>query len=78
MTAARFRLGGSRTLCAIAVALLGTWAMPIQAAPYRVTGTGFVTDDGHPKHPGDFTRYDVTVRVTFDPVPGSATASHGS
>jgi glyoxylase-like metal-dependent hydrolase (beta-lactamase superfamily II) len=58
--------------CAIACLLLGPWATPANAAPLRVTGTGFLTDEGHPSHPGDFGTYAVTVRITFDPVPGEA------
>ena len=48
------------------------WTAAGDAAPYRVTGTGFVTDRGHPMNPADFHTYDFTARVTFDPVPGEA------
>ena len=61
-----------RRLFGIAGFLLCAWANPLHAAPLRITGTGSVTNEGHPKHPGDFTKYDVTVHVTFDPVPGEA------
>lgn len=60
------------TACVVACLLLGACAVSTSAAPYRVTGTGFVTDEGHPKHPGDFTTYKVTAHITFDPVPGEA------
>lgn len=41
-------------------------------APYRIDATGFVTDSGHPKHPGDFTRYEIVARFYFDPELGEA------
>ena len=37
------------------------------AAPYRVAASGFVTDSGHPKHPGDFTRVEIAVRLCVNP-----------
>src|SRR5262245_11827081 len=61
----------------VACLLLGLWLAPANASPVRVTGTGFVADEGHPKHPGDFTRYDCLVRVTYDPVPGEAVVAFG-
>lgn len=33
----------SGTACALACLLMGGWAVSAHAAPYRVTGTGFVT-----------------------------------
>ncbi len=39
---------------------------------YRIDATGFVTDAGHPKHPGDFHRYDIVARFFFDPETGEA------
>jgi glyoxylase-like metal-dependent hydrolase (beta-lactamase superfamily II) len=39
---------------------------------YRLDATGFVTDSRHPKHPGDFLREDVVVRVFVDPTLGAA------
>ena len=62
----------TRSARALACLLLGVWAVSTDAAPYRISGTGFVTDDGHPKNPGDLTTYNVTAHVTFDPVPGEA------
>ena len=62
----------SASACALACWLVGAWAVSTEAAPVRVTGTGFVTDDGHPMHPGAFHTYNITARVTFDPVPGEA------
>src|SRR5262245_10181613 len=48
-------------------------ALPaLPTTPFRVTGTGFVTDSGHPKHPGDFQRYDATLTLTMDPEAGIA------
>jgi len=44
-----------------------------QRKPYRVEAAGFVTDAGHPKHPGGFQRYDETLRVSVDPRIGEAT-----
>jgi len=44
----------------------------VASAPYRVTGAGFVTDDGHPKHPGDFQRVDILARLVIDPELGEA------
>src|SRR5512145_1121819 len=52
------------------VLILALPALP--AAPFRVTGTGFLTDAGHPKHPGDFQRYEATVTVAIDPAMGIA------
>ena len=37
------------------------------AAPYTIMGSGFVTDDSHPLHPGYFKKYDMTVRLSFNP-----------
>jgi hypothetical protein len=49
-------------------------ALPaLPAAPFRVTGTGFVSHAGHPKHPGDVHRYDAKLTVTLDPEAGIAT-----
>ena len=52
------------------VLILALPALP--AAPFRVTGTGFLTDAGHPKHPGDFHRYEATLTVAIDPATGIA------
>lgn len=61
----------SASACALAC-WLGAWAAPTDAAPYRVTGTGYVTNSGHAMHPGWFFTYHVKASVTFDPVPGEA------
>ena len=60
------------TARALTCLLAGAWAVPTDAAPYRVTGTGFVTNSGHAMHPGHFWTYNITARVTFDAVPGEA------
>ncbi len=60
------------TVCALACCLVGALAVSTDAAPYRVTGTGFVTDRSHPRHPGDYRTHSITAHVTFDPVPGEA------
>jgi glyoxylase-like metal-dependent hydrolase (beta-lactamase superfamily II) len=57
---------------ALACLLFGAWAVSADASIYRVTGTGFVTDTGHPTHPGDFGTYNLTARVTIDPELGEA------
>ena len=56
--------------CALSYALL--WPALSMASPYRITGAGFATDGTHPRHPGDFLKYSLTARITFDPVPGEA------
>jgi len=38
-----------------------------ETAPYTIIGSGFITDGSHPWHPGDFKKYDVTVRLSFNP-----------
>ena len=35
-------------------------------------GKGYLTDGSHPKHPGDFQKYDATVRIEIDPEAGIA------
>lgn len=40
--------------------------------PFRVQGKGVVNDRSHPKHPGDFTRIGVSVRLEVDPARGVA------
>lgn len=40
--------------------------------PYRVTGTGFVTDASHPMHPGDFYKAAIDFRLTVNPEKGEA------
>jgi len=62
----------SASACALAFWLVGAWAVSTDAAPYRVTGTGFVTDSGHAMHPGWFRTYNLKASVTFDPVPDEA------
>jgi glyoxylase-like metal-dependent hydrolase (beta-lactamase superfamily II) len=52
--------------------LMVSWVVSTEAAPYRVIGTGFVTDTGHPNHPGDFHKYNLTARITVDAVQGEA------
>jgi hypothetical protein len=48
-------------------------ALPaLPAAPIRVSGTGFVTDAGHPKHPGDSHRYEATLTLEIDAAAGMA------
>ncbi len=59
-------------VCALACWLVGMYALSSDAAPYRVTGTGFVTTSGHAMHPGWFRKYDLEASITFDPVPGEA------
>ncbi len=44
----------------------------IETAPYQISGTGFVTDAGHPMHPGDFHRYDITIRILVNPDVGES------
>jgi hypothetical protein len=57
---------------ALACCLVGVSAAPTDAAPYRVTGTGYVTTSGHMMHPGWFFKYHLNASITFDPVPGEA------
>jgi hypothetical protein len=37
-----------------------------------LVGKGFLTDGSHPKHPGDFQKYDATIRIELDAEPGIA------
>jgi len=37
-----------------------------------LVGKGFLTDASHPKHPGDFQKYDATIRIELDAEPGIA------
>lgn len=62
----------SATACILGWLSICAWTASGDAAPYRVTGTGFVTDRGHPMNPSDFQTYNFTAHVTFDPVPGEA------
>jgi glyoxylase-like metal-dependent hydrolase (beta-lactamase superfamily II) len=39
---------------------------------FRIIGSGFVTDDSHPMHAGDFRKYDITLRIFFNPELGEA------
>ena len=57
--------------CMLACMLLGP-SDPAQAAPYRVTGTGFVTSESHPMHPGYYETYKLLARVAIDPEMGEA------
>lgn len=41
-------------------------------APFRLDAPGFVTDSGHPMHPGDFSRYDAKFRFRVNPRNGEA------
>jgi len=38
-----------------------------EEAPFKIIGTGFVTDDSHPRNPDDFRKYNVTLLVTINP-----------
>src|SRR5262245_42792741 len=44
----------------------------LTAAAIVLVGKGFLTDAGHPKHPGDFQKYDATIRIELDAEPGIA------
>jgi hypothetical protein len=44
----------------------------ILAAAIVLVGKGFLTDASHPKHPGDFQKYDATIRIELDAEPGIA------
>ncbi len=35
--------------------------------PFTIIGSGFVTDDSHPWHPGYFKKYDMTLRLSVNP-----------
>ena len=67
------RAFASASACLLAGWLACAWPVPVDAAPYRVTGTGFLTTSGHAMHPGWFFTYNLNVSITFDPVPGEAT-----
>lgn len=45
--------------------------------PYSIIGTGFVTDDSHPMHAGDFRKYDITLRVFVNPELGETALEFG-
>ncbi len=36
-------------------------------SPYIIIGSGFVTDDSHPWRPGNFKKYDITLRIAVNP-----------
>jgi glyoxylase-like metal-dependent hydrolase (beta-lactamase superfamily II) len=44
----------------------------ILAAAIVLVGKGFLTDGSHPKHPGDFQKYDASVRIELDAESGVA------
>lgn len=63
----------SRTLCAAAffltVLAIGT-IQPAEAEsafPYRISGQGYLTDDSHPWHPGDFFKAEIAYRLNVNP-----------
>lgn len=41
--------------------------LPANWEPYSILATGFVTDDSHPMRAGYFKKYDVTLRMFFNP-----------
>lgn len=45
---------------------------PSEASPFRIIGTGFVTDASHPWRPGDFKKYDITITLEVNPVLGES------
>ncbi|HJQ97972.1 MAG TPA: hypothetical protein VJ826_06625 [Candidatus Polarisedimenticolaceae bacterium] len=44
----------------------------ILAAAIVLVGKGFLTDGSHPKHPGDFQKYDASIRIELDMESGIA------
>lgn len=63
-----------RLLSALAWLVTGSAAAAdvASAAPYRIVGSGFVTDDSHPERPFQYRLRGVELRLSIDPSPGEA------